>query len=302
MTVSGGETAERLPLRAGVDEYLVSLAVERGLAQNTVSAYRRDLSQYLRFLDGREPTDEAIAEHVADLRAGGLAASTVARKVAAVRGLHRFLVVEGLRAADPTALIEAPRRADPFPKALTVDEAIALVEAPGAETAAARRDSALLEFLYATGARVSEAVGLDLADVDLDDKAALVTGKGSKQRLVPLGAKAVEAVEAWLPDRLRLAQGAGDPVFVSLRGRRLTRQAMFDITRKHAAAAGIDPARVSPHVLRHSAATHMVEAGADLRTVQEILGHATISTTQVYTRVSVAHVMEIYVQAHPRSR
>ena len=289
-------------MKACVDEYLVSLAVERGLARNTVSAYRRDLSQYLRFLDGREPTDEETAEHVADLRSRGFAAATVARKVAAVRGLHRFLLVEGLRAADPAALIEAPARADPFPKALTVDETIALVEAPGAETAAARRDRALLEFLYATGARVSEAVGLDLADVDLDGKAALVTGKGSKQRLVPLGAKAVEAVGAWLPDRLRLVRDAGDPAFVSLRGRRLTRQAMFDITRKHAVGAGIDPGRVSPHVLRHSAATHMVEAGADLRTVQEMLGHATIGTTQVYTRVSTAHVMEIYVLAHPRSR
>jgi integrase/recombinase XerD len=147
-------------------------------------------------------------------------------------------------------------------------------------------------------------VGLDLGDIDLTDRAALITGKGSKQRLVPLGSKAVAALEAWLPDRMRLVRRkvSGDPVFLNLRGGRLSRQGMFAIVKKRAAQAGIEPAKVSPHVLRHSAATHMLEAGADLRSVQELLGHATISTTQVYTRVSPAHVMEIYVQAHPRSR
>lgn len=151
---------------------------------------------------------------------------------------------------------------------------------------------------------MSETVGLDLTDIDLDDKIVLVTGKSSKQRLVPLGAKAVSAIGAWLPDRLHLVSRkvSGDPVFLNMRGGRLTRQGVFEIVKKHAGNAGIDPSRVSPHVLRHSAATHMVEAGADLRTIQEMLGHATISTTQVYTRVSQAHVMEIYVQAHPRSR
>jgi integrase/recombinase XerD len=200
-------------------------------------------------------------------------------------------------------MIDSPRRPDPFPKALSIEETFALVEAPDTRTAAGRRDRALLEFLYATGARVSETVGVDLTDVDLEDKVVLVTGKGAKQRLVPLGRNAVEAIANWLPDRLRLVRRAsrGDPLFVSLRGRRLTRQAVFDIVKKHARAADIEPTRVSPHVLRHSAATHMVEAGADLRTVQEMLGHATISTTQVYTRVSPAHVLEIYVEAHPRS-
>jgi site-specific recombinase XerD len=169
---------------------------------------------------------------------------------------------------------------------------------------AARRDSALLEFLYATGARVSETVNVDLGDIDLDDRVVMVTGKGNKQRLVPLGAKAVEAIRAWLADRLSLVRRdvPGDPLFLNLRGGRLTRQGVFDIVKRHAPAADIPPDEVSPHVLRHSAATHMVEGGADLRTVQEMLGHATISTTQVYTRVSPAHVMEIYVEAHPRSR
>lgn len=291
-------------LAEGVDEYLVALRVEKGLSANTIAAYQRDLSQYLSFLSGSDPGDDGVAEFVSDLRSTGLADSTISRKIAAVKGLHRFLVIEGMWSVDPTILIDAPRRPDPFPKALTVDEAIRLVETPDSQTRPGRRDAALLEFLYGTGARVSETVGLDLNELDLADKVVIVTGKGSKQRLVPLGSKAVAAIEVWLPDRLDLAKrgGSGDPVFLNLRGGRLSRQGAFDIVKKHALGANIDPAKVSPHVLRHSAATHMVEAGADLRTVQEMLGHATISTTQVYTRVSPAHVMEIYVQAHPRSR
>ena len=291
-------------LAEGVDEYLVALRVEKGLSPNTIAAYQRDLSQYLSFLSGSDPGDDGVAEFVSDLRSTGLADSTISRKIAAVKGLHRFLVIEGMWSVDPTILIDAPRRPDPFPKGLTVDEAIRLVETPDSQTRSGRRDAALLEFLYGTGARVSETVGLDLNELDLADKVVIVTGKGSKQRLVPLGSKAVAAIEEWLPDRLDLAKrgGSGDPVFLIRRCGRLSRQGAFDIVKKHALGANIDPAKVSPHVLRHSAATHMVEAGADLRTVQEMLGHATISTTQVYTRVSPAHVMEIYVQAHPRSR
>jgi integrase/recombinase XerD len=291
-------------LSEGVDEYLLALDVERGLSSNTIEAYRRDLGQYLAFLEGAEPDQDAVERYVSHLRSADLATSTVGRKLAAVRGLHRFLVVEGLRQTDPTLLLEAPRRPDPFPKALSVDQAIALVEAPDVHTVKGRRDSALLEFLYATGARVSEAVGVDLGHVDLDDRVVLVTGKGAKQRLVPIGAKAVEAVVRWLPDRLSLIRRAqrGDPLFLNLRGRRISRQGVFDMVRANARIAGIGEVDVSPHVLRHSAATHMVEAGADLRTVQEILGHATISTTQIYTKVSPAHLVEIYVQAHPRSK
>lgn len=291
-------------LTEGIEEYLVSLRAERGLARNTIAAYERDLAQYTDFLEQRLPTDDLVSEFVASLRRRGLANSTINRKIAAVRGLHRFMVREGLAQIDPTILVEGPRRPDPFPKALTVDEAIALVEAPGSESAADRRDRALLEFLYATAARVSESVGVDLSDMDLTDKVVLVTGKGDRQRLVPLGDHAVIAMGEWLADRLRLLRRdePGDPVFLNLRGRRLSRQGVFNIVKKRAGEAGIDAAKVSPHVLRHSAATHMVEAGADLRTVQEMLGHATISTTQVYTRVSSAHLMEIYVQAHPRSR
>ncbi|MFV1961356.1 MAG: tyrosine recombinase [Acidimicrobiia bacterium] len=294
----------RLSIAECIEEYLVSLRVEKGLAQNTLTAYQRDLNQYTAFLEGREPNEELVDGFVDELRNKNLANATVGRKIAAVKGLHRFLLVEELRDSDPTRLVETPQRPDPFPKALTISEVVALVEAPGSETPGARRDSALLEFLYASGGGVSEAVGLDLGDLDLTDKVVLVTGKGSRQRLVPLGSKAVEALSRWLPDRLSLVRRSepGDPVFLNLRGGRLSRQGAFDVVKKHASGTGIDPIMVSPHVLRHSAATHMVEAGADLRTVQEMLGHATISTTQVYTRVSLAHVMEIYVQAHPRSR
>jgi integrase/recombinase XerD len=283
-----------------VEEYLVSLRAERGLAGNTIAAYRRDLAQYLTFLEGREPSPELVAGFVDAL--GEMATRSVSRKLAAVRGFHRFLLVEELRATDPTVLMDRPRLPDSIPKALTVDEAIALVEAPDRTTAAGRRDAALLEFLYGTGARVSEAVALDLADIDLEDRVAKVTGKGSKQRLVPMGRAAVEAIGAWLPDRLELRRGSHDAVFLNLRGGRLSRQGAFDLVRAAGRRVGIDPGRLSPHVLRHSAATHMIEGGADLRTVQEMLGHANVTTTQIYTRVSPQHLAEVYVQAHPRSR
>ena len=293
-----------LTLPEGVDEYLLALDVERGLSINTIGAYRRDLAQYLDFLEGAEPDQSSVERYVAHLRGKELASSTVGRKLAAIRGLHRFLVMEGLRQTDPTLMLESPRRPEPFPKALTVDEAIHLIEVPDLTTIKGRRDSALLEFLYATGSRVSEAVGVDIGDVDLEDKVVIVTGKAAKQRLVPIGGKAVTAVSRWLPDRLSLVRRSqrGDPLFLNMRGWRLSRQGIFEVVRANAAQAGIPKEKVSPHVLRHSAATHMVEAGADLRTVQEILGHATISTTQIYTKVSPAHLVEIYVQAHPRSR
>ncbi|MGA8039034.1 MAG: tyrosine recombinase, partial [Acidimicrobiia bacterium] len=269
-----------MPLDQCVEEYLLSLDVERGLAANTIAAYRRDLDQYLEFLEGREPGPADVERYIERLRELDLASSTVSRKQAAIRGMHRFLVAEGLRGNDPTVLVESPKRPEPFPKALTVDEAIRLVESPDLATVKGRRDSALLEFLYGTGARVSETVGLDLGMLDLEDRVAIVTGKGSRQRLVPMGGKAVTAIGRWLPDRMRLLQRKerGDPLFLNLRGRRLTRQGAFDVVRIAARRAGIPEGKVSPHVLRHSAATHMVEAGADLRTVQEILGHATIST------------------------
>ncbi len=288
----------------GVAEYLASLSVERGLSAATVAAYRRDLNDYTAFLDGRPPSADLVDGFLGALRERGLAPASISRKTAAVRGLHRFLVVEGAADLDPTATVIAPRPGLRLPKALEIDEVFRLIEAPDVATPLGRRDRALLEFLYGSGARVSEAVALDTIDIDLEDRTALVTGKGGKQRMIPVGGQAVAALEAYLPDRRRLVGERPDPgaVFVNARGRRLTRQGIWGIVRKAAAAAGLPAQAVHPHVLRHSAATHMVQGGADLRTVQEMLGHASISTTQVYTKVSPQHLIEVYVESHPRSR
>jgi integrase/recombinase XerD len=289
-------------LEEQIPEFLASLVAERGLAPNTIAAYRRDLAGYEAFLGRRPPSPELVSAFVADLRRRGLANSTIARRVAALRGFHRFLVAEGLADTDPSVLLESPRRVRSLPKALSLEEIERILGAPDTATVAGRRDRAILEFMYATGARVAETVATDELDVDLDEGTVLLTGKGNKQRIVPVGRAARGAVIDWLRDRalLRTAR-SGAALFLSLRGRRLTRQAVWSIVRRHAASAGIRPESVSPHVLRHSAATHMVEGGADLRTVQEMLGHASISTTQVYTRVSPHHLLEVYATTHPRS-
>jgi integrase/recombinase XerD len=218
--------------------------------------------------------------------------------------MHRFLAVEEYVDSDPTVLLDSPQRPQGLTKALSVSDVAKLLEAPDPESVLGTRDKALLEFLYATGSRVSEAVMLEQIDVDMDAATAIVTGKGSRQRLVPLGSFAVAALRTYYPIRQDLIGKRQDPgaVFVSVRGRRLTRQAVWQIIKKTAGACGLDAKHVSPHVLRHSAATHMVEGGADLRTIQELLGHANISTTQVYTRVSPQHLFEVYVSSHPRGR
>jgi integrase/recombinase XerD len=291
-------------LGTGSAEYLSVLRVERGLSPHTLAAYRRDLNQYLEFLNGSDPDTDDLDRFVDHLSTIGLAPASVARKLAAVRGLHRFLVSEGHSATDPTRLLDPPRRPEPFPKALPVDQVIRLVEAPDSNSPGGRRDRALLEFLYGTGARVSEAVGLDLGALDLDEANAVVTGKGDRQRQIPLGKACIEAIQTWLPDRMEISKAGPDrdAVFTNLRGGRLSRVSAFRIVRFHAARVGIDPTSVSPHTLRHSAATHMVEGGADLRSVQVMLGHARITTTQVYTRVSPQHLMEVFLLSHPRSR
>ena len=304
-----------MTLAERIDEYLAALRAERGLTEATIAAYRRDLRQYAAALGGAWPNAADVSTFVRALHGRGLAATSIARKVAAVRGFHRFLVTEGLAREDPTVLVEAPRRPAALPKALTVEEVSRLLEAPDPATPAGRRDRALLELMYATGARVTEVVSLQQMDLDLPEQpgrgptrpgeaaTARLTGKGRRERLVPVGRPACEAIRAYLPDRLALRRAGRDPgvLFLNARGGRLTRQGVWAIVRRHALRAGLDAKRVSPHVLRHSAATHMVEGGADLRVVQEFLGHASISTTQVYTRVSPRHLLEVYATSHPRS-
>ncbi|MCY4368499.1 MAG: tyrosine recombinase XerD [bacterium] len=298
-----GPNARRHPLDRRANDYLSVLAVERGLSQNTISAYRRDLGGYLAFLGEQDPSPGMVDGFLASLHEEGMRSTTIARKLAAVRGFHRFLVGEGLSDEDPTRFTETPRTRMGLPKALDVDETIRLVEAPPGDTNLGKRDRAMLETLYGAAVRVSELVELDLPEVDLDTRTAIVRGKGNKQRMVPLGRPAVAAIRTYLPVRLQLCRSREDPgaVFLNARGARLTRQGVFGIVRKHALRVGIPASRISPHVLRHSAATHMVEGGADLRTVQEILGHASVSTTQVYTRMSLQHLHEVYVEAHPRA-
>ena len=286
---------------ATLENYLAFLAYERGLAHHTVSAYRRDILQYLKFAEEDLAGTARVMGYLEWLSDRGLSSGSVARKLAAVKGYHRFLREED-GVDDPTIGVAAPRQAQRLPKALAVHEVLAMLDTPSATTVGGRRDSALLEFLYSTGSRVSEAVALDLGRLDLEEGVALVTGKGSRQRITLLGGAARQAVRSWLADRLELAGGRTDAVFLNLRGARLTRFGAWGIVKKAAERAGISLDRVSPHVLRHSAATHMVEGGADLRAVQEMLGHASLSTTEVYTRVSPGYLQEVYLLSHPRSR
>lgn len=288
------------------DEFVTSIRAERGLSINTARAYRRDLVQYQASLDELNvaPTEDAVRGHLERLRAAGLADTSIARKFASIRAYHRFLVAEGLAPNDPTAAIGTPSRPASLPKALTIDEVAAVIEGIDTSTTMGRRDRAIVELLYATGCRVSELIDVDLHDYDDETRTVLVTGKGNKQRLVPVGGYADDAIAAWLPERLVLRKPGRDSgaLFLSTRGNRLSRQAVWRLVKLHGNSAGIDNDLLSPHVLRHSAATHMVEGGADLRTVQELLGHASLSTTQIYTKVSPEHLREVVIVSHPRGR
>ncbi|MFG1677889.1 site-specific tyrosine recombinase XerD [Micromonospora sp. NPDC049282] len=311
-------------LRRAVRGYLDHLTVERGLSGNTLASYRRDLDRYLTTLADAGVTDLAAAgpgeveAHLARLRAGDddhppLAVSSTARAASAVRGLHRFALREGLTGADPGRDVRPPTPPRRLPRALPVDAVLRLLEAAGPTGAAgdaaprALRDRALLEFLYGTGARISEAVGAAVDDLDLDAGTVLLRGKGGRTRLVPVGGYAADAVRAWLV-RGRpalLAAGRGTPaLFVNARGGPLTRQGAWGVLRAAAERAGLPvdgPESVSPHTLRHSYATHLLDGGADVRVVQELLGHASVTTTQVYTLVTVERLREVYATAHPRA-
>ena len=314
-------TPAELPagLRDAVGAYLDHLAVERGLAGNTVLAYRRDLARYAAHLAalGRGGPDDVVEADVRDfvtrLRTGAdgeppLAASSTARILAAVHGWHRFCLAEGLCTGDPSAQVRPPAQPRRLPKAISTDDVERLLLAAGAgEGPVPLRDRALLELLYSTGARISEVVGLDVDDLDLTPGAAAVRllGKGGKERVVPVGSYAVDAVEAYLV-RARpvlAAAGRGLPaVFLNTRGARLSRQTAWAVLRGAAQRAGIARADdVSPHTLRHSFATHLLAGGADVRVVQELLGHASVTTTQVYTHVTPDTLREVYAAAHPRA-
>jgi len=304
----------------GIRGYLQYLVVERGLATNTVQSYQRDLRRYAGFVQGRGKGDIAdvteldVAEFRAALRDGDdehppLAVSSVGRAVVAVRGLHAFARKEGLTAGDPSREVAPPAPAKRLPKAIPLDAVERILDAAGStEDTDPRvlRDRALLEFLYGTGARISEATGLDVDDLDhlARDPAVLLTGKGSKQRYVPVGRYAVQALDAYLVrGRPALAAKASrrvsPAVFLNARGGRLTRQGAWGILRDAAARCG--ERDVSPHTLRHSFATHLLDGGADIRVVQELLGHASVATTQVYTLVTVDKLREVYAAAHPRA-
>lgn len=307
--------------------YLDHLAIERGLSNNTVGSYRRDLARYHEYLAGAdihalaEITPETLRAFLQAAAAGEdgkipLAASSIARLMASLRGFHGFVVNERLSNTDPTESLENPRLARPLPKALTIPQTRALLEAFSGEDPASLRSRALLETLYASGARVSEVCSLDVDDLgvlagseaeDSREKPitlVTVTGKGNKQRLVPLGEYAVKALEAYLvrsrPGLVQKGRGSS-ALFLNLRGGRLSRQSAWNIIREAAEKAGIKTP-ISPHSLRHSFATHLLEGGADVRVVQELLGHVNVTTTQIYTKVTATLLREVYQETHPRAR
>ncbi len=303
--------AEPVAARA-VEVYLDHLAVERGLAANTLSSYRRDLSRWLDFLRGvgrsrlSEVAEVDVASFLAALRTGDeqhppLSASSAGRAVVAVRGLHRFALREGWTTVDVAHEVRPPAPARRLPKAISVSQVEALLSAPDTETPLGLRDRALLELLYGTGARISEAIGLDVDDLDRAAGLVRLDGKGGKQRVVPVGSYAAAAVEAYLVRARPTLAARGPALFLNARGGRLSRQSAWTVLRAAAVRAGI-PGEVSPHTLRHCFATHLLDGGADVRVVQELLGHASVTTTQVYTLVTVDRLREVYATAHPRAR
>jgi integrase/recombinase XerD len=286
-----------------VDSFLALSAAR--LAPRTVEAYRRDLSDFSRWLGGPPgaATTEQLESYVAQLRADGLAATTIARRVAALRSFFRHQMLLGVRAENPAADLELPRRRRALPKTLSPGEAERLIDAAAGTTPRSMRDRALVELLYGAGLRVSEAVGLERAGVDLENRVVRAVGKGSKERIVPIGRQAVDALRRYLAHgRPFLDKRHRPELFLNAKGGALTRGGAFLILRKLAEQAGLEPERVHPHLLRHSFATHLLEGGADLRSVQEMLGHADLATTELYTHVSDRRRRELYFRAHPHAR
>lgn len=296
------------------EDYLRHLVVERGLSDNTVQAYRRDLLRYQEYLGSRgigslaEVTRVDVEEFRRHLDHIGLAPASVTRCVVAVRNLHRFAVGSGQLQADVTAGMSPGTRSRRLPKALSMDQVESLLAAPDTSTVEGLRDAALLELLYGTGARVSEVCALDVDDIrpvlDDPDLGLRLIGKGDKERIVPLGSYAAKAVDAWLirgrPAWAEIGNGE-HALLLNTRGRRLSRQSAWAVIRRAGEAAGLDVEHLSPHSLRHSYATHLLDGGADVRVVQELLGHSSMTTTQIYTLVTADHLREVYRSSHPRA-
>ena len=309
-TAAPGQTARLIDL---VLDFLAYLELERGLSRNTLEAYRSDLQQYGAFLDRRgvdalaaRPADlAAFVSELAEGREGKrpVASATLQRKVACLRSFYRHLRREQLLEHDPTAELRGPRRSARLPNVLSRDQVQALLAQPRGGSPAALRDRALLETMYACGLRASEAIALELSELDLEAGMLRARGKGSKERLVPIGSKAIDTLEAYLArSRPRLVRLHDEPhVFVNLRGGGLSRQGLYKIVQRHARSAGLDQ-QMSPHTLRHTFATHLLAGGCDLRSLQEMLGHADIGTTQMYTHLSAERLRDVYFDAHPRAQ
>ena len=306
-----------------LEQFLTHIGVERGLAQSTVDAYASDLRRYLDWLEARGAqgpaavTRQDVEDYVADLDGAGESGRSKARRLASIHAFHRFALAQQAVASDVAATVKAPKGAGTLPDVLTVDEVARLLEAvpqpggagvAGVEDAVLVRDRALLELMYATGARVSEIVGADVDDMDFDERVIRVTGKGSKQRLVPVGGYACQALQRYLDEarpvlerRKRSGSAERRALFLNKRGCRLSRQSVWEVVKAAGERAHITKP-LHPHTLRHSFATHLIQGGADVRTVQELLGHASVTTTQIYTHVSPESLIEAYLTAHPRAR
>lgn len=317
------EKTEQTPLALSIEKYLQHLVIERGLAQNTVESYTRDLQRYRGYLssvgiiDARTVTKKHVRDFAQSLATGdgehqGLSVRSVARVLVAVRGAHKFWLVEKVTTTDPAAAVSPPSSAQRLPKAIPLAHVERLLAAPDVSSAAGLRDKAILEFLYSTGARISEVINVDLDDLSYSAKdshspvpaVVRLFGKGNKERIVPVGSYAVKAIEDYVV-RARpelAAHGKGTPaLFLNSRGGRLTRQGAWLILKKACDRAQLTE-EISPHTLRHSFATHLLEGGADIRVVQELLGHASVNTTQIYTKVTAETLREVFAMAHPRAR
>lgn len=288
-------------------EYMVYLQVEKGLSKNTIASYTHDLKLYLDFLQERkifsfnDVTSEIMRDFTSKLHED-FDSSSIGRILSTLKGLHKFLLREGYVERDPLGNIPTPKKAFKLPNVITIDEVNKLLTSVFPPTSQGLRDRAILELLYATGMRISEIAYLRLGDLDLEEGFVRVFGKGSKERVIPVGSKALEATTSYLKaGRPRLARGVLDEsLFLNVRGKGMTRQGFWKILKGYARRAGLE--HVTPHTLRHSFATHLLHGGADLRAVQEMLGHASISTTQVYTHISRDHLREVYLESHPRAK